>query len=489
MNEKILSRDEQVISEALIPTYTMRVPTDSEKIVNIKNAEWLRTITHYPRTVEQMKMLVSVLDKVGITNKYDLSMTQSMNSENLNIFYAILRIVNKVFNGYLDYVVRKIFICGLKDLFVCTDLVLYDLFFDQMTQDFYHFIPLMINLYPNKTDVLIIKKHFCDYLRTSFSKPFYEELITKLDYDITENFYVENNQFFLNMTQNFLEYTHQCLSETNESMDIFLEEIFNSDCSRETIDNILECLKQHIDLDNIFEESCVEIDIYSELKLNSEIDDLELSFSDFFCGQKNTDILLQNIGYHIYENNNKYKNDMDIFQPFIDHNLISSKKDIIEMLLQILIKYRKESCIINTNHNITLRDYYQTQSMMDYNDFCLYIATNKKLPNMESSHIMEFIMRIFSRLFNVEILLFCDDLAMIKIDNVVHKKYNEVINIYRSKDHIFYTLYSGKIFKPISKNPKSKNDLLTLFKKNNNLGSSGSIARENNLSFSMSSEI
>lgn len=437
--------------------------SSNNKIKNIKTAKWIKTIIHYPRTVYEMKLLVSVLDKFSIMDKYNVCMASNMDSDKLDILYAILRITNKVFNCYLTYAVQKIFLYGLKDLFTCTDLTSYDLFFDQLTQDFYHFVPIMIKLSPS-TNVEIIKKIFCDYLKTSFSKPFYEELIAKLGYSIQEKFYTDNDQFFLNVTKNFLDYTNKYLSETIETMDIFLGEIFSPECASETVEDIITCLNQNIDLDNLFKEDCVEIDIYSELKLNSVTDDdLEISDNDISVKQQNINIILQNIGYHIYGQ------DTSIFQPFVDHNLFFSKSELLELVLQVLIKHKKEPYIINTNNEMTLKEFYHLEGAMFYDDFCLYIATNKTIPD---AHSVDFIMRLLSRLLDVEILFFGMDLTITKIDNTIHNKYPEPINIYQSGGNIFHTLYSGKIFKPLNplkQIPKPKNFLLKTFKKSNKL--------------------
>ena len=106
----------------------------------IDQATWLKTIEHYPKTISHMKLLVSIVDKIGIFDNLNLTETCEMNADKLNILYAILRIMNKVFNKYVDYVVKKIFRDGLEEIFNCTHLTYYDLFFDQLTQDIDHFV-------------------------------------------------------------------------------------------------------------------------------------------------------------------------------------------------------------------------------------------------------------------------------------------------------------------------------------------------------------
>jgi len=245
---------------------------DDIEIKNINRSSWFRTMEHYPKTVGHMKLLVSIVDKIGIFDKFDLTQTSDMDSNKLNIIYAVLRIMNKVFNGYLDYVVKRIFRDGLKEIFPCTHLSCYDLFFDQLTQDIDHFICSII-----KSDYLVmnakmIKNKFTDYLRFTFDKTFYQNMIKKLSYNIGHNFYVQNEKLLDAMSQEFMTYTKETLTETYDTMKIFLDKIFDHECSEETLYDIITALKKHIDLKSLFIENCMEIDIYCEQKLDDEME-------------------------------------------------------------------------------------------------------------------------------------------------------------------------------------------------------------------------
>jgi len=257
-----MTRENNIFKESL----------DDIIIKNIDQSDWFRTMDHYPRTIGHVKLLVSIVDKIGIFNKFDLAQTSNMNSNKLNIMYAVLRIMNKVFNKYLDYVVKKIFRDGLKEIFYCTHLTYYDLFFDQLTQDLDHFVCSVIRLdYPNM-DAVSIKYKFVMHLQFIFEKAFYQNIIKKLTYNIDSNFYIAHNNLFLIMAQEFVKYTKEMLSETYETMKIFLEKIFSPNCSEGTIFEIMAALEKHIDLKNLFKENCMEIDIYCEQKLDDDFE-------------------------------------------------------------------------------------------------------------------------------------------------------------------------------------------------------------------------
>ena len=274
---------------------------DGILIKNIEQANWFKTMNYYPTTIEHMKLLISIVDKIGIFNKFDLRMTVNMDANRLDILYAILRIMNKMFNGYLDYVVKKIFRDGLKELFICSHLTNYDLFFDQLTQDIDHFICSIIKTYyPNMNDK-ILKLKFINYLRSTFDKTFYDDIIKKLEYNINDKFYEKHNELFLSIIQEFITYTNETLTETYETMKIFLDKIFSPYCSQETINEIMIALKQHIDLKNLFIESCMEIDIYCEQKIDDESDNSD-------CDLESDDNQLSDILISSHNNNNNNNN-------------------------------------------------------------------------------------------------------------------------------------------------------------------------------------
>ena len=245
---------------------------DDAKIKNISKAIWLCTMEHYPKTVGHMKLLISIVDKIGIFNKFNLAETSAMTAPKLNILYAILRITNKLFNGYLDYVVKKIFRDGLKEIFICTNLTYYDLFLDQLTQDIDHFVCSIIKTHCLNFTEQLIKTKMVEYFRSTFRKTFYENIMKKLSYDVGKNFYKNNNELFQTMTLEFITYTRETLTDTYDTMKIFLEIIFSNECSDQMLNEITSALEKHIDLKSLFDENCLEIDVYCEQKLDDELE-------------------------------------------------------------------------------------------------------------------------------------------------------------------------------------------------------------------------
>ncbi|XWV26218.1 putative orfan [Tupanvirus soda lake] len=428
---------------------------DDIQIKHANHALWLRTMEHYPKTVGHMKLLVSIVDKMGIFDKFDLSKTSEMDADKLNIMYAVLRITNKVFNKYLDFVVRKIFRDGLKEIFECTHLTYYDLFFDQLSQDIDHFVCLTIKIdYPDITQESVEHK-FKEYLRITFKKMFYVNIIKKLEYDISNNFYEKHEKLFAQMAQEFIIYTKEFLAETYETMKIFLDKIFEPHCSKEMQNDIITALNEHIDLKALFEENCMEIDIYCEQKLDDE-----LEWSDPFSSESDKQYkiseinnILKDIGYQIYESKEPAPPYLSIFQPFIDHNFAKSADDLFEVLLKVLKNYGQQNNIIDQHNKITLENYYALSmailgaQMNSYEDFCDYLTNTQRFPE---NFPIDIVFRLLSRIFSVKIELFREDLCMLEFDNTIGETMDDSVIIFK-KNNKYYTLCMiGCPFVPIN---------------------------------------
>ncbi|XWV24968.1 putative ORFan [Tupanvirus deep ocean] len=461
---------------------SIKETSDDIQIRNISHAIWLKTMEHCPKTVGHMKLLVSIVDRMGIFDKFDLSKTSEMDADKLNILYAVLRITNKVFNKYLDFVVRKIFRDGLQEIFECTHLTYYDLFFDQLSQDIDHFVCLTIKIdYPNISQESV-KNKFIEYLRITFKKTFYVNIIKKLEYDVSDNFYEKYNNLFTQMAQEFITYTKEFLAETYETMKIFLDKIFEPQCSEEMQNDIINALNEHIDLKALFEENCMEIDIYCEQKLDDELEwtDSLSSENDKKYNTSEMNNILKDIGYQIHESKEPVPTSMTIFQPFIDHNFAKSADDLFEMLLKVLKNYGQENNIIDQHNKITLENYYALSmailgtQMNSYDEFCDHLTNTQNFPE---NFPIDIVFRLLSRIFCVRIELFREDLCMLEFDNTIGESLDDPVIIFK-KNNIYYTLCMVDCpFVPINYKAASRqqlinktNNLCKINKKNNIFG-------------------
>lgn len=239
------------------------------KLVHIDSAYWLKTMEHYPETVEEFKLLISIFDKTEIFKKFDLDQIINMNGDKLNILYATLRILNKMFNKYLDHVVKKIFKIRLEEIFICNHLTYYDLFFDQIVQDIDSFICSQIYLlwddFPSDIPKCkIILEKLIDYLTRTFQKDFYQDIGKKLEYQLDHDYLNKNMEILSTIVEDYIVYTKETLAETYLIMSLFLEKIFGQHCDENIIKEIISALDKHFNLDELLNEQCTEIQIYYE---------------------------------------------------------------------------------------------------------------------------------------------------------------------------------------------------------------------------------
>ncbi|MEM0354089.1 MAG: hypothetical protein QXW79_00770 [Thermoplasmata archaeon] len=243
---------------------------DYEIIKNIDQTTWFRKIKYYPRTIGDIKLFVLIMDRVGILNGFDLEKIGEMESAKLDIIYATLRIINKIFNKYLEGV-TEIIIKHLKRIFVKKMLNKnYELFFDQLVQDLDYFICSFIkNNFPN-IDEKMVTKNLLEFLEINFHKSFYRNVMKKISTSC-EKILSKNNNIMNQCTTEFVNYSHLILDKPYYNIRLLLNNIFYNIYNQRRMDDLLNMFDSNIDLYNLFNEECSEIEIYSEQKLNSEI--------------------------------------------------------------------------------------------------------------------------------------------------------------------------------------------------------------------------
>lgn len=245
----------------------MKKISDNIYIKNINNSKWFTTLGLYPRTIGHIKILVSIFDRIGIFNDFDLTTLSDMEADRLDIIYAILRITNRIFTIYLDHVIKKIYIPHMKEIFVCTDFPFYDAFIDQLSQDIDHFIGSIVYC-SSEIEETDVKNKFVNYLNLIFKDKFYETIIKKLPYRIDEIFYKKNDSTFVYISKKFVKYTFSSLIIPHQEIKIFLQKTFDQQCSSETMKEIILIIKNSVNIKKLLSEPCLEIDIYNEHMLN-----------------------------------------------------------------------------------------------------------------------------------------------------------------------------------------------------------------------------
>ncbi|MEM3062739.1 MAG: hypothetical protein QW303_04230 [Nitrososphaerota archaeon] len=239
-------------------------------IKNIDQTIWFRKIKHCPRTIEHIKLFVLIMDKIGILSGFDLQKMGEMEGAELDIIYATLRIMNKIFNKYLEGA-TEIIVKHLKKIFVKKMLnKSYKLFFDQLIQDLDHFICSTIkNNFPDVSEEMV-RKNLLEFLETNFRKSFYQNLVKKMSTNC-DKLLSQNDDIMKQCTTEFVNYSHLILDRPYCNIRLLLNNIFCNLYTQKRMDDLVNMFENNIDLSSLFNEECSEMEIYSEQKLNNEI--------------------------------------------------------------------------------------------------------------------------------------------------------------------------------------------------------------------------
>lgn len=244
------------------------------KLKNLSQTIWLKNLKHHPKNFSQMKLFIEIIDKIGICthSQFDINLIPLMDPERLDIIYATLMIMNTSFNKFVDNTVKKIFIENIEEMFECNDLRRFDLFFDQLTQDIDYFVCTIIkSFYPIKINYREeIENKFIDYLKLTFSKKFYKLTTKKLSYEIDDEFFIINKLLFSRIIDEFVLSIESILGEIYSTIKMFLDQVFNPDCSLDVIKIILNSLEKHINVDILLNSQTMDIQMYMEQKLYIE---------------------------------------------------------------------------------------------------------------------------------------------------------------------------------------------------------------------------
>lgn len=235
----------------------------SKPIKNIKKAIWLTSMNHYPTTLDDMKLLISLVDKMNILRNCDLDYISEMTYQGLNIMYAILRITNKIYTKHSDHIVEKILVGSFRKLISEIDN---EVLVDQMIQDFNYFVTLMVRKHYPNMQARSLTEELIMYLKNTFRSPFYKTHLSSA-YS-TNEFYSQNRVFFDKLAIKLIKYLDFYLKPTYLNMKVLIDTIFDENVINTRLDQIEKNLEKYIDLEKLFQEDCTELDIYCEEKCN-----------------------------------------------------------------------------------------------------------------------------------------------------------------------------------------------------------------------------
>ncbi|XWV26216.1 putative orfan [Tupanvirus soda lake] len=148
---------------------------------------------------------------------------------------------------------------------------------------------------------------------------------------------------------------------------------------------------------------------------------------------------LSQIGYEVVQG--KYFNFHTVEDCFIQHGFAANKKELTMLVYDVLVTERNTSGYTNKYDTMTLSDHFTLISIanditISYESFVAQIMNTERIP---WDFPIEILMRILSRLYNVNIMFYCDKLTSMYIDNASDHN-AKVLDIYQHSIDMFYNI-------------------------------------------------
>ncbi len=187
----------------------------------------------------------------------------------------------------------------------------------------------------------MLSQAIIDKMKQILLRPFYTEILNALNYKM-EDFISKNKKMVLkNKSIQVIDYTEKILLKNIKIIKKICETIFDEKCTPELSDQILNSLKKNIDIDDVLNSDCLEIDLYTEYILENNLN--------------NCDNFIEKSGHEILRTDNT-----SLLDVLIEYNLDVSKKSIVNNIYETLTKHSSDKKFIK-NINTSIIKYYKSK--------------------------------------------------------------------------------------------------------------------------------
>ncbi|XWV24967.1 putative ORFan [Tupanvirus deep ocean] len=329
---------------------------------------------------------------------------------------------------------------------------------------------------------------------------YYDEILKEFDITFKRSFFVTHFDIFKNITKQMIEYTYLNMIPTiniiKTTVSILLDDKTTETdlvAHLESNFNINEILETESDAINSFTQlmmdnlSPEEIDKILPIKLY-EYDNFLYSFEHkqkskqfaFWLAQNTkTTTASNNFNAYWYEYNESKKEDAklkidkmgyklypekglnNILTPFVMHNFVKSTQDLVKLIVSFMETSKNDPGTFNKYDAIDLESAFMLVAMSNeinktYNEF---LTTMKEKYILPGEYPIEFILRLVSRIFNVVIHFYDENIIFTEFDNTLYQMHNQPITIFQLSLMDYYMLLpKEEEFIPICNNDHNKNN-------------------------------
>lgn len=470
------------------------------QIPEIENTIWFKQIIYYPLNLAEMDFFLAQMDILHVFKNLVVNDILKMGFIRLDALLFILKKINLETVKFCEHIISAYFEKQFNELFFSKIMVgsnyknmhSVNTFLDEFHMDIseytVRFLTLFQKIIEKETDpTKEISNKLMRYCHRLLHSDYYKIILNEFGVTVKRNFFEENRTFFEDAVKNMINYTCSIMKPIlilirNMSEKFFdkgisdaevfkfvsdnmnIEELFNS--PSDAIDEFIMLLMENLPARDIDREKPTMLSNYDNF-LYSYDHKLESRKYAFWL---NTE---KNIGANTYAhysyNNEKSKRAAEklgfelhpktpmteILMPFVLNNFVKSTSDLVKKIASIMEDCRKEPGIFNQFDEIDLEtSYLLISTSNDIKDtYDSFLDDLKRKSVLPFEYPIEFVLRLVSRILNVSIKFYDNNMICTQIDNILYQIYEEPIMIYQQNFMQYYILHAkDQPFVPLCSN-------------------------------------
>jgi len=479
---------------------------DNEVVVRVHelpqmdNTRWFKHIKLYPLNLAEMQYFITQMDTLHLFKEMDILSVENFSAERLDAMFLILKLINLESVAFCEHVIRNFFEKSFNKIFYfMTGNKSYNeiyfeprcvrAFMDEFYMDMSIFMIRFLTVYRKKIaigneniydNINYITKRMISFINNLLKSECYETVLKEFRIPHDEDFFETHTATFMEITTDITEYvkttTNQTITKLRKITKYFInntvrdEDILNmiailsnidalSTKKSDAIDNFSNLMTFNMTKEEISKEKIIKIWQYDNflytLEHKNSLEKYTISIYDFggvnfYHNRKRIAIKkAEEYGMKLYPENEIN----DILMLFVYHKIVDSVDILISLLINLMETGRFEPGIFSQYDDSDLETSYMLISMSNdiintYDSFLDELVLTRKLNRI---YPIEFVLRLISRILNVDIKFYNESMERTNIDNSVYKVYYAPIIIYQLGDSKYYLMHSNlEEFSPIS---------------------------------------
>lgn len=457
----------------------------------VEETVWLSSLDIYPITLLELNLFIKQLDPLGFIKGIDIYRPErliflcDMDAERLDVFYLTLVVINKTVVEFCKETIKNYFIPEFHQYFVdyieskISQLISpksVRAFLEEFYCDMSFFIKFYLSRYLESPKIV---PPMLDYITRLWKTDYYHCILRSLVFDEAidvDNWFQSFPNSALRIIQQIYNYLVENLLEKIQDINYLADKVFDSHTPSQQLLTVIQkwhdcemLTVQNMDAINSFDylitskltaaqlrnyhELTIEIGDYPNFLFSKRhkkrmrkyafwrSDDLSDNSPTEECFKTSKEVpetFLGDRGLEVVNTKSTTEGATDLLDIFVFLQLINSKEALVKMLIEFMEKERLSPGTYSKYSEIDLETcYLMTTDETDssYDSILNYLKTHLELPPL---CCLEFILRIISRILNINIDLYVDGKLKV-IDNSGYYSLGTII-IYQLDLATFYLL-------------------------------------------------